>query len=150
MIGLALFYDFLFTIPPVLTHLGLNADLLYRFFQPLCHQIDERSFHIFGNKLAVCSRCASIYYGATFGMICYPLFKPLKGSHLPGLLFLAVPLGILIADFAMNFTEVGHNTFVSRSLTGGLFGISLAFYIVPAWMSLMKELKFEGSPQHEK
>ncbi len=149
LLGLAIVYDILFTFPPILLHFGINADLLYRFFRPVCDQLDARSFHIFGYKLAVCSRCASIYYGATLGIIIYPFFRSLKNALIPRLIFLIIPLAALTADFSVNYFGVGHNTFVSRSITGSIFGVSLAFFLVPVWISLLRELKTKRLLQHE-
>ncbi len=148
-LSLILVYDLLFTLPPVLLHFGLSADLIYRFFQPVCDQLDSRSFHIFGYKLAVCSRCASIYYGAALGTIIYPLFRPLRDTRLPNPLLAGVPLAAMIADFSINYIGIGHNTFLSRSITGGVFGLSLAFFIVPVWIAFIKEMKTKRRLQHE-
>ncbi len=147
---LALVWDTLFTFPPILLHFGINADIFYRFFQPICDQLDSRSFHIFGYKLAVCSRCASIYYGATLGIILYPFFRPIETARIPNPLWAAIPLAAMVADFSLNYLGIGHNTFVSRSITGGIFGISLSFFIVPVWISLIREFKTKRLPQHEK
>ncbi len=141
LLTLAFGYDLLFTLPPILLHFGINADLLYRFFQPVCHQMDTRSFHIFGYKLAVCSRCASIYYGLTIGIASYPLFKSLDNVSMPSLVYLLFPIFILAADFSINWISIGQNTFVSRSVTGGFLGFSTAFFFVPVWISLLKEFK---------
>jgi uncharacterized membrane protein len=149
LLVLAFVYDILFTFPPVLLHFGINADILYRFFQPVCDQLDARSFHLFGYKLAVCSRCASIYYGVTLGIIVYPFFRSLKNTQIPGVLYAAIPLAALVADFSINYLGVGHNTFLSRSITGGTFGVSLAFFLVPVWIGLLKELKTKRLLQHE-
>jgi len=149
LLFLALVYDLLFTFPPILLHLGINADLLYRFFSPVCDQLDSRSFHIFGYKLAVCSRCASIYYGFTFGLILYPFFRPMRNIEIPKLIFFAIPLIALVADFSLDYTTIARNTFLSRSITGGVLGISLAFFVVPVWISLLKEFKTKGLLQHE-
>lgn len=149
LLTLAILYDMLFTFPPILLHLGINADILYRFFQPVCDQLDARSFHLFGYKLAVCSRCASIYYGVTLGIIVYPFFRSLKNTQIPGLLYAAIPLAALVADFSINYLGIGHNTFLSRSVTGGTFGISLAFFLVPVWIALLKDLKNKRLVQHE-
>lgn len=150
LLVLALIYDTLFTFPPILLHFGINADIIYRFFHPICDQLDSRSFHIFGYKLAVCSRCASIYYGATLGIIAYPFIRPLRDARIPKLMYLAIPLAAMVADFSVNYLGIGHNTFVSRSITGGAFGISLAFFIVPVWISLIREFKTKRLLQHEK
>ncbi|MCL4539184.1 MAG: DUF2085 domain-containing protein [Bacteroidetes bacterium] len=149
LLVLAVIYDVMFTVPPLLLHFGINADILYKFFRPVCDQMDSRSFHLFGYKLAVCSRCASIYYGATLGIVLYPFFKPLKDVEIPNLLFLAIPLAALVADFSLDYIDIGHNTFLSRSVTGGVFGISLAFFVVPVWVSLFRELKTKRLVQNE-
>jgi hypothetical protein len=52
---------------------GKTGILIYGFFSPLCHQLDNRCFHIEGYKLAVCARCFFIYLGFLSGTILYPL-----------------------------------------------------------------------------
>jgi len=145
LLAFAISFDSLFTLPPILIHFGINADLFYKFFQPVCHQMDARSFHIFGYKLGVCSRCASIYYGLTLGIFVYPLFKRLENVSMPRTIYIAIPLVALVVDFSVNFVNIAQNTFVSRSITGGLLGISTAFFFVPVWISLLKEFS-EGMP----
>lgn len=149
LLVLALVFDTLFTCPPILLHFGISADVIYRFFSPICDQLSSRSFHIFGYKLAVCSRCASIYYGGTLGIIAYPFFRSVKNVQIPNLLYLAIPLIAMIADFSVNYLGLGHNTFVSRSITGGAFGLSLSFFLVPVWISLLRELRTRRLLQHE-
>ncbi len=139
LLGLALLWDLLFTFPPILIHFGINADIIYRFFSPVCDQLDARSFHIFGYKLAVCSRCASIYYGFTLALAVYPLIRSLKEARLPRLFYLAVPLAAMCVDWGLDYTDLGRNTFVSRSITGGVFGISSAFFVLPAFIGLIRE-----------
>lgn len=141
LLAIVVIYDLLFTLPPFLLHYGFSANLLYRFFQPVCHQMDSRSFHIFGYKLAVCSRCSAIYYGLTIGILVFPIFRSLKNVSMPGLIFIIVPVFLLIIDFSMNFLNLGQNTFVSRSVTGGLVGLSTAFFLVPVWISLFREVR---------
>ena len=140
LLALALIYDLLFTLPPILLHYGFNADLVYRFFRPVCHQMDARSFHIFGYKLAVCSRCAWIYYGLTIGIASYPFFRSLNNVKIPNLTYIMIPLACLAVDFIVNFIGIARNTFLSRSISGGFVGVSTAFFLVPVWISLMKEL----------
>jgi uncharacterized membrane protein len=41
----------------------------YEFFTIICHQQAGRSWHIFGEPLAVCIRCASIYFGFFAGLL---------------------------------------------------------------------------------
>lgn len=147
---LALLYDTLFTFPPILEHFGINAGVIYQFFHPVCDQLSSRSFHIFGYKLAVCSRCASIYYAGTLGIIVYPFVRSLKDVRIPNPFYLVIPFAAMVADFSVNYLGIGHNTFVSRSITGGAFGFSLAFFLVPVWISLLRELKTRRLLEHEK
>lgn len=39
------------------------ASAVYQFFSLICHQDPGRSWHILGEPLPVCIRCASIYFG---------------------------------------------------------------------------------------
>src|SRR5215207_10349032 len=57
---------------PLLKAGGLPAGAVYGAFALLCHQIDERSFHLAGFKLAVCARCFGLYAGALAGALAYP------------------------------------------------------------------------------
>ena len=67
----AVIFNFLVLSPVVMTQVGLDklARFVYLFFKPICHQIDSRSFHIYGVKLAVCSRCSLIYSGVLIGVV---------------------------------------------------------------------------------
>src|SRR5574340_1207215 len=54
------------TASPSLVAAGL---LTYRAASVVCHQINERSFHIGGLQLAVCARCLGLYTGAAVASI---------------------------------------------------------------------------------
>jgi uncharacterized membrane protein len=41
-------------------------------FQPLCHQLPDRSFVVDGTPLAVCHRCIGIYIGLALGALALP------------------------------------------------------------------------------
>ncbi|HWS87208.1 MAG TPA: DUF2085 domain-containing protein [Pyrinomonadaceae bacterium] len=97
----------------------------------LCHQVDERSFHVAGFKMAVCARCFGLYAGALLGALVYPFVRPVVRRDLPvrgWLLAAAVPTSI---DFALGFFGVWENTHASRFLTASLLGVVVAFYFVP-------------------
>jgi uncharacterized membrane protein len=114
------------------SYLETLADSIYTFFSYLCHQIPERSFHIHDAPFAVCSRCFGFYFGFLLGLIIYPLFRALDESEpLPRFwLFLAAaPMAI---DWSLGFFGIWENTHFSRSVTGGILGLTCAFFIVPA------------------
>ena len=51
---------------------------LYAFFSFLCHQLDGRSFHVEGEKFAVCSRCFGVYCGIVIGFVVYPFWRRIE------------------------------------------------------------------------
>lgn len=48
------------------------APLVYAFYDTVCHQIAERSFHLSGEPLAVCHRCTGLYLGFLAGLLAVP------------------------------------------------------------------------------
>src|SRR5687768_13826686 len=64
----------LIVIAPLLAGSSLSSPL-YTFFSYICHQISERSLHIAGHQMAVCSRCFGVYFGLLFGGLVYPLWR---------------------------------------------------------------------------
>ncbi len=42
-----------------------HVSWVYQFFSAICHQDPRRSWYLFGEPLAVCIRCASIYFAFT-------------------------------------------------------------------------------------
>lgn len=136
--GLAALFVTLIVGAPLLKAGGLQvaAGAAYGALALVCHQMDERSFHLLGFKLAVCARCFGLYAGVLVGALLYPLVRPLTRRDLPArgwLLAAAVPTSI---DFALGFFRVWENTHASRFLTASLLGVVLAFYLVPGAVDL--------------
>lgn len=116
------------------------SDFSYSFFSVTCHQLDNRSFHILGEKYAVCSRCLVIYWAFLFSLIIYPFIKGFNNVNLPTLWVLFIPGLIVFADATLDFFNVVNNTFVSRSISGGLIGFVLPFYLIPGFYNFTNEL----------
>jgi len=108
------------------------SSLLYRFFDPICHQIDGRSFHLFGFPFAVCSRCSSIYLAFLAGTLLYPLMYDLRRPAMPSRGLLLLALLPMVLDAAGGFLGLYEASFLTRTLTGALFGLVLPLFIVPA------------------
>ncbi len=116
------------------------ADYGYVFFAATCHQIDDRSFFIFGNKVAVCSRCASVYTAFLAGVILYPFIKGLENKKLPSLWILIIFALLLFSDAALDALDVIKNTFISRAVSGSLIGVLLPFYLIPGSINFANEI----------
>lgn len=131
------------------------AQVIYKGFSPLCHQIPERSFHLEGHAFAVCSRCTGIYAGFAAGVILYPLLRSLKRTDTPARLWLFVACVPLAIDWSLGFFGIWENVHLSRVLTGGLLGFVAALYVVPGlmdvlqtdWRSFFKNSSTAGTPE---
>jgi uncharacterized membrane protein len=118
-----------------------SSEFIYGLFSRTCHQIDSRSFHIAGFKLAVCSRCVSVYLSFFIGCLVYPMIKKLDNKILPSLWFLMIPFALLMLDVGLDLLDILENTFISRSITGGLMGFVLPFYLIPGFVNFLSEVR---------
>jgi len=108
------------------------ASFMYKFFQPLCHQIDSRSFHLFGEPFAVCIRCSAIYLAFLAGTLLYPLIRSVDRAVVPDRWLLLVAALPMFLDVFANTLGLYESTTFIRTLTGAVLGGILPFYIVPA------------------
>ena len=118
----------------------LASAVIYKGFSVVCHQAPERSFYFHGRPMGVCSRCASIYGGFIIGLLLYPFLRDLREDSFPPrwiLIGAAVPTAI---DFTGGVLGLFANTFLSRALTGILFGAAAAFYITPGLVSASNDI----------
>jgi uncharacterized membrane protein len=116
------------------------ADYGYVFFSTTCHQLDNRSFFIFGNKVAVCSRCVSVYSAFLAGVILYPFLRSLENIKLPSLWILLLFALFLFLDAVLDYLDILKNTFVTRAITGSLIGVLLPFYLIPGTVNFANEI----------
>jgi uncharacterized membrane protein len=119
----------------------LASTIIYRGFSAVCHQMVERSFHFHGFPLGVCSRCAGVYAGFVIGLALYPFLRDLREEKFPARWILVVSAIPVAIDFAGGLLELFANTFLSRALTGMLFGAVAAFYILPGLISTVNDLR---------
>lgn len=127
------------TVLPALSPGGVGGPV-YSFFSYICHQIPDRSMHIDGHPLAVCSRCFGVYFGLLAGLAAYPLWRRVDEIEpLPRTwLFLSlVPIGI---DWSLTVFGIWENTHLSRFLTGTILGSACAIYIVPAAVEIGRNM----------
>jgi uncharacterized membrane protein len=115
------------------------AALAYCIFSPVCHQIPERSFFLWGYPLAVCHRCSGIYLGLFLG-----LFLPLKGDFLfcfpiRRRIFVLCSCAPIIFDAFLPHLGIWPNTAVSRFVTGLFFGSMSALLMARALTEYLAE-----------
>ncbi|MBW7888906.1 MAG: DUF2085 domain-containing protein [Bacteroidetes bacterium] len=111
---------------PFFAHEGKSlssfSDFLYFFYSPLCHQLDAFSFHLFGEKFAVCIRCSSIYFSFFIGTLCALSIPAPKNIRI----FLLIIFLPTLFDVGFNTVGMYHSSTVSRIVTGSLLGFGLA------------------------
>jgi uncharacterized membrane protein len=109
---------------------------IYRVFSFVCHQIPERSFHLYESKFAVCSRCTGIYVGIALATLAYPLTRSLQRTDTPRLVWLFLAAAPLAIDWSLGYFSIWENNHASRFGTGFLLGSVAMFYILPGLIEL--------------
>lgn len=129
---------------PYLGTLGGNwADISlfgYSFFSSTCHQIEERSFFLFGNPLPVCSRCSTIYFAFLLSVVLYPFLRGIENKKLPSIWILLIVSLFVFLDAVLDISGIIKNTFISRSVSGALIGFLLPFYLIPGTINFANEI----------
>ncbi|MFN2500868.1 MAG: DUF2085 domain-containing protein [Pyrinomonadaceae bacterium] len=116
------------------------ATPLYSFFGFFCHQISDRSFHVFGEQFGVCSRCFGVYFGLLLGFAIYPMWHPIADVNPPARFWLFLSIIPITVDWSLTMFGVWGNTHLSRLLTGMLLGIACATFIIPALVEITRNL----------
>lgn len=124
-----------FILAPVVSHVFLHdnvlSEILYAFFRPVCHQMETRSLHMFGEPLAVCARCSAIYVTFLFGTVLYPFVREVGTPSLPSRAILLLSAMPMIIDALAGTFGLHVVTIESRLITGAIFGSTLPFFILP-------------------
>ena len=132
--------------PPIWIRFGHGSDFAaaagYFFFSGVCHQIPARSFHFWGEPMAVCARCTGVYAGFLAGTLVFPVIhkgqvlgKPGRGesrSGFPPAWILGIALLPATADFMFGHFGLYDSGNVVRLVTGLIPGAAASFFIIPA------------------
>jgi hypothetical protein len=59
---------------------------------------------------------------------------------MPAIWILLLTAGLLAVDAILDFTGVLTNTFLTRSITGGMTGFVLPFYLIPGFLYFFIEI----------
>jgi uncharacterized membrane protein len=128
---------------PFLAHIGGGAsfwaDTLREPFHRVCHQLDGRSLHLWGEPIAVCTRCSAIYFAFLAGTLLYPLFRDIRRPRSPSRSLLILALIPMLLDVALGVTGISEVTTNSRLVTGALFGLLIPFVVLPVALGAVNE-----------
>jgi uncharacterized membrane protein len=120
------------------------ALLLYAVFDPVCHQIAERSFHLWHEPFAVCHRCTGLYLGFALGIVVWPAL-PIAAARLlerpRAIALFAIPLAIDAVLLA--------NTPGSRFATGLIAAFPVALLVLAAVAGIARPTKRMAWPESE-
>jgi uncharacterized membrane protein len=116
--------------------LGLSS--VYSFFSYICHQMPDRSLHIDGHSMAVCTRCFGVYFGLVAGVLIYPLWRPIEEIEPIRRFWLFLSLIPVTIDWSLTMFGIWENTHLSRFVTGTVLGVACATFIVPALVEITR------------
>ncbi len=143
LVGAALWCSGLIAAPFLVSHVGSPAAFgqwIYSFFHTVCHQLDGRSLHVFGEPLAVCSRCASIYFAFLVGTFLYAFLRSVERPAVPSRTWLMVAVTPMVLDVLAGLLGIHEATIITRASTGTLFGVLMPFIIIPAASEAVQQL----------
>jgi uncharacterized membrane protein len=106
------------------------ALLIYAAGSVVCHQLPERSFHLWSAQLPVCARCTGIYLGAAVAAVLAVIrLGPLNSSPRRLLTVAALPT---LASLVYEWTTGDTPSNVVRAFAGAPLGAAVAFVMVHA------------------
>jgi len=137
-----------FTFQPFLMTLDTTSrtvgSLIYLGFSPLCHQDPERSICILGHPMAVCSRCAGIYYGFLIGILLFPRLRRIYEHLQNSIRWLCIATVPMIIDVGLTYGGILSSGTIIRTFTGILPGWISSCYILPGMLDWLAK-----KPLHE-
>ncbi len=117
-----------------------TATPVYGFFSYICHQMSERSLHLAGQQMAVCSRCFGVYAGLLTGILVYPLWRGVDEVEAIPRFWLFLSLIPITIDWSLTAFGIWENTHLSRFVTGAILGAACATYIIPALVDIVRNV----------
>lgn len=113
--------------------------VLYEAFSHVCHQFPDRTMHLGSEPLGVCIRCTALYFSFLASMLVTFFFTKREKQTLPrwALFAAAVPM---VADVALAMAGIHASTTMTRLFTGIILGGVLPFYILPPFLTAVRQL----------
>jgi len=116
---------------------SIVSTIIYQMYSVTCHQLPERSYFIFDNKMTVCARCFGIYTGFLAGLIVYPLFMKYIDYKNLSRWYLIISLLPMAFDGTSQLFGFRESFNLLRLFTGLTFGFTVVFYVIPVFLDVM-------------
>jgi len=133
----------LIIIAPYLMSSGYTfySFIIYSAFSSVCHQLPERSFFLFGQKLAVCARCTGMYSGFAIATILFPILRGIDYRKIPSPWFLIISIIPIAIDGGIQLITEYESNNVLRFATGFIFGFIVIFYLLPTYNQILYSIQ---------
>ena len=96
------------------------SQLIYFFYQPVCHQLSERCIMIDSYPMAVCVRCFAFYFSGLFVSLYYTFHVRIRMWELRTYFIFMLPV---VCDFLFEKLGLYQDLSMVRFVTGGILGI---------------------------
>ena len=109
-------------------HAGL-ARPIYSFNGLFCHQRDDHSFALLGEKMPCCERCAAIYGSIALAGLLFAFANGhVRAPRISEVALLSLPL---VVDGGAQLIGLWESTTATRVMTGAIFGIAMCWLLLP-------------------
>jgi len=116
-------------LPPLLEGAGVpGGQALRAAYHPLCHQIASRSLCWAGHPLAICARCAGLYFGGALALVIAALAREVP--RVPARpLWLALVLAPTLLDALAGLAGLGELSNIPRLAIAVPAGLAAGLYL---------------------
>lgn len=128
---------------PILAYFGNNAAeaWLLHTYHGLCDQVPSHSYYLFGHQVCLCERCLAIYTTFLLGGLALAIVPRLRKAARPLdwrlWLLLIVPMALDGGTQLLGWRE---SDLLLRTLTGFLFGLGGAWFVLPHLEEVARDL----------
>jgi uncharacterized membrane protein len=122
------------------------SKVVYRAYGFFCHQEPSRCFFLFGNQMAICSRCVA-FYSAILVVGLLLSLRDLRPLRVHSAFALAFPA---MADVSLQAVHLTESTNLIRTITGLLLGTAVSLYLLPRAKNAVNRLEPDDTEARRK
>lgn len=105
------------------------ADAIYRLYAYSCHQLPQRSFFVWGEKMAFCERDTAIVLAFLAAGLLFIFIR--RRLQPPSMLIYVVLCAPMAIDGTLQLIGLYESTWELRMFTGTLFGLASGWIVLP-------------------